>query len=198
MKLCVQFSYKKIARITLLGILITAVWVSSLFLANFVARNEIAQELVGNFGYIGVTIIAIVSGLNILVPVPAAAFVPIFTAAGLWLPFIIAALVIGTTIADLVGYYFGRWSKSFIESHYPRTYTRIKVLDERHHNWILPTVFLYAALLPFPNEAIIIPLALLGFRFRTFLWPLVAGTIINQTALAYGATNIFELLFGLV
>lgn len=193
-----HFSRKKIARFTLLGVLITAVWVGALYLANFVASNDVAQNLVADFGYIGVTVIAVVSGLNILVPIPAAAFVPIFTAAGLWMPLIILALVVGTTVADLIGYYFGKWSKSFVESHYPRTYTKIKVLDERHHNWILPTVFLYAALLPFPNEAIIIPLALLGFHFRAFIWPLVLGTIINQTALAYGSNNIFELLFGLM
>ena len=193
-----RFSSQKITRITLLSILITSIWVCSLYLANFVANNDLAQELVAQFGYLGVVAIAVVSGLNILVPVPAAAFVPIFTAAGLWMPLIIAALVLGTTIADAIGYYFGRWSKSFVEAHYPHTYTRIKVLDERHHNWILPVTFLYAALLPFPNEAIIIPLALLGFRFRTFIWPLVLGTIINQTALAYGANNIFELMFGLI
>ena len=197
MKVCLEFNPRKVARFALLGTLITAVWVAALFLADYVANSAMAQNLVSQFGYLGILVIAMVSGLNLLVPVPAAAFVPIFTAAGFALPLIIAVLVIGTTIADMIGYFIGRWSKDFVEEHYPRTFSRMKVLDERHHNWVLPVVFLYAALLPFPNEAIIIPLALIGFRFQAFLIPLILGNIINQTALALGATNIFSLLFGL-
>lgn len=197
MRVCIDFEIKKVARFTLLGVLITAIWIAALFLAEYVAQNGLAQNLVNQFGYAGIVVVAIISGLNILVPVPAAAFVPIFTAAGLYLPFIIIALVIGTTIADAVGYYFGRWSREFVEDHYPRTFLHIKSLHARRQSWVLPTVFLYAALMPFPNEAIIIPLALLGFHFRSFIIPLVLGTIVNQTALALGAANIFTLTFGL-
>ena len=196
MRICLDFEPKKIARFTLLGLLITAVWVAALFLADYVATNDMAQNLTQQFGYVGILVVAIVSGLNVLVPVPAAAFVPVFTAAGFTIWLIIAVLVIGTTIADLIGYWLGRWSKEFVEDHYPKTFRRMKVLDERNHNLVLPIVFVYAALLPFPNEAIIIPLALIGFKFRTFLIPLVLGNIVNQTALAFGASNIFSLLFG--
>ena len=197
MKICLDFEPKKIARFTLLGILITAVWIAALFLAEYVATNEMAQNLTQQFGYVGILVVAIVSGLNVLVPVPAAVFVPVFTAAGLNIWLIIGVLVIGTTIADFIGYYIGRWSKEFVEEHYPKTFKRMKVLDERNHNLVLPIVFVYAALLPFPNEAIIIPLALIGFKFRAFLVPLIIGNIVYQTALAFGATNIFTLIFGL-
>ncbi len=196
MRICLDFEPKKIARFALLGILITAVWIAALFLAEYVATNDMARNLVSQFGYIGVLVVAIVSGLNVLVPVPAAAFVPVFAAAGLHIWLIIGVLVIGTTIADLIGYYVGRWSKEFVQEHYPKTFRKMKILDDSHHNWVLPLVFVYAALLPFPNEAIIIPLALIGFRFRTFLIPLILGNIVYQTALAFGATNIFTLLFG--
>lgn len=198
MKVCLEFNLKKVLRFALLGILITALWVAALFMANYVATNAMAQNLAHQFGYLGILVIAIVAGLNVLVPVPAAAFVPIFTAADLNIWLIIAVLVIGTTIADLLGYFVGRWSKEFVEEHYPKTFKRMKILDERNHNLVLPMVFIYAALLPFPNEAIIIPLALIGFKWRTFLAPLILGNIVNQTALAFGATNIFILLFGLV
>lgn len=192
-----DYSTRKILRFTILSLLITGIWVASLFLADYVANNDMAQNLVGQFGYLGILIIAIVSGINVLLPVPAAAFVPVFIAAGLWLPLVIIALVVGTTIADLIGFFIGRWSKDFVEEHYPRSYKRIQVLDERHHSLVLPMVFLYAAFIPFPNEAILIPIALIGFRFQTLLIPLVLGNLVNQTALAFGATNIFTLVFGL-
>ena len=182
-------------RFAFLAVVITAVWISALYLADYVANNSMAQNLVGQFGYLGILVIAIISGVNILVPVPAASFVPIFTAAGLWLPIIILMLVVGTTIADLIGYLIGQWSREFAQEHYPRTYKKVVSLNENHHRLLIPFVFVYAALVPFPNEAILIPLALIGIRFHAILIPLILGNIINQTALAYGATNIFALVF---
>ncbi len=185
----------KLIKLFTLGILIITIWVAALFLAEYVSNNDMAQNLVGQFGYFGILALAVIAGVNVLIPVPAATFVPVFTAAGLWLPLIIVFLVIGTVIADYLGYFVGHWSREFAEEHYPKTYTRIMALNEGHHNLLLPFVFLYAALIPFPNEAIIIPLALIGIRFRTILIPLILGNAINQTALAYGASNIFALFF---
>lgn len=190
-----QMSYKKVVRFGFLALLITGIWVSALYLADFVANNAMAQNLVGQFGYLGILFIAMIAGVNVLVPVPAASFVPIFTAAGLWLPVIILMLVVGTTIADLIGYLIGRWSKTFAEEHYPQTYRHVLTLNDNHHGLLLPFVFAYAAFVPFPNEAVLIPLALIGVRFQAILLPLILGNIINQTALALGATNIFSLIF---
>lgn len=180
-----------------MGLLIAfaLVLVASLYLANFVANNDLAQNIVGQFGYLGILVIAIIAGVNVLLPIPAATFVPVFVAAGLWMPLIILALVVGTTIADYVGYFVGRWSREFAAATYPKTYARVLSLNERHHNLILPAVFFYAAAIPFPNEAIIIPLALVGLKFRTILIPLILGNLVNQTTLALGVSNIFELVF---
>lgn len=193
-KICVA-SPTKLVRFALVAGILTLVWVASLYLAEFVATNGMAQNLVADFGYLGILTIAVISGVNVLLPVPAATFVPIFTAAGLSLPVVILMLVIGTTIADYIGYFLGRWSRDFAIAHYPNTYRRVLSINEHHHSLIIPFVFVYAALIPFPNEAIIIPLALVGMRFKTLLLPLVLGNIINQTALALGASNIFQLLF---
>ena len=186
---------RKSFRLFVFGLIIIGIWVAALYLANYIANNDTARNLVGQFGYLGIFVVSIVAGLNVFVPIPAATFVPVFTAAGLWIPLIIIVLALGTTIADMIGYFIGRLSKEFAEENYPRTYSRLLFLSEEHHNLILPLLFLYAAFVPFPNEAIIIPLALIGFKFRKFLIPLILGNLINQTALAYGAVNIFALIF---
>lgn len=182
-------------RFSLIAGAVLVILVASLYLANFVANNTMAQDMVGQFGYLGVLLLAVVSGINILLPVPAATFTPVFLAAGLWLPFIILALVIGTTIADFIGYFVGHWSREFAEDHYPKTFSRIVSLNENHRRWLLPFVFLYAAVIPFPNEAMLIPLAVIGIRLKSLLIPLILGNIVNQSALALGATNIFMLIF---
>lgn len=183
--------------ITLFGLsaIFVLVVVGAFVLADYVTKSEIAQQIVSQFGYLGVIALAIIAGLNVLVPVPAATFTPVFLAAGLWLPFIILTLTLGTLIADLIGYWFGSWSREYVDAHYPRTMTFLQGLNERHARYVLPTVFLYSAIVPLPNETIVIPLALLGFRFEQLLPALFLGNIVNQTFLAYGIANIFTYLF---
>ena len=190
-----RLSNTKVTKLILIVATITIVWVLSLYLANYVSDNEMAQNMVGQFGYLGILVLAIIAGVNVLLPVPAATFVPVFVAAGMWMPLIIITLVIGTVIADYAGYFIGHWSRKFAKDHYPKTYRKVLSLNARHHNLILPFVFFYAALVPFPNEAFIIPLALIGIKFRFILLPLILGNLINQTMLALGTANIFELLF---
>ena len=195
MRMHMSIHTRKLLHFLVLGLVVINLWIVVFYATDYIANNDMARDLVGQFGYLGVLVISIIAGLNIFVPIPAATFVPVFTAAGLLFPFIIIALVIGTTIADIIGYFIGRWSKKLTEEHYPRTYSRMLFLNAEHNNLILPLVFIYAAFIPFPNEAIIIPLALVGFRFHSLFIPLVLGTIVNQTALAYGVVNIFALIF---
>lgn len=178
----------------ILGIVALAL-TASFFFADYVASNDAASELVERFGYAGILAISIVSGLNLFIPVPAATFVPVFTAAGFSMPGIITTLVIGTLIADWIGYLIGVAGRHATEHHYPELQRRLRRFAKRHHRLILPGVFLYAAFSPFPNEILLAPLALIGTRFRALFIPLLLGTIAYQALYAYGAQGIFELLF---
>lgn len=187
---------KNITRVLVIVFLCAAIVFSTVETATFVSSNNGAQALVSKFGYIGILVISILAGVNIFVPVPAATFTPIFIAAGLSMPHIILLLIVGTTIADIAGYTVGRLSKDFASERYPKTYNRIFYMRQQHHKLLLPLVFAYAAFIPFPNEAFLIPLALVGVRLRTFIIPLVLGTAINQILLVYGIQNIFSIFSG--
>lgn len=169
--------------------------VGALFLAQFVSTNVTAQNLIADAGYLGIVIIAIIAGLNAIVPIPAATFTPLFTVAGLSLPLIIASLVIGTVIADTIGFSFGRWSRTSVAEHYPKTHDFFTSLVKTRQWLILPMVTLYASFVPFPNEAILIPLAIAGVSFYTILPALIIGNIIHQTTLALGFSSLFSWLF---
>jgi membrane protein YqaA with SNARE-associated domain len=167
----------------------------SFFLAAYVRDSSVAQALVSQFGYIGVLMLAVVAGLNAFIPIPAATFTAVFTAAGLQLPIIVLMLVLGTLIADFTGYIFGRWGRELVTKKYPKTYRMITTITVTHRRWLPLFITGYAAFIPLPNETIVIPLAISGIRFETMLIPLLIGNAINQTALAYGIHNIFSWLF---
>lgn len=163
----------------------------ALLLAEAVQNSPELQESIAGLDYFGVTLLAIVAGLNVFIPLPAGTFAPIFVEAGLWMPFIIVALTLGTIIADYIGYVFGRWGRVGISEKYPKLMAYYENLITRHHFWLLPAVFIYASFSPLPNDAIILPLAILGMRFRTILIPLTLGNLLYHTMFSYGAQNLF-------
>lgn len=167
----------------------------TIFASYLLSKNVATQEMMANLGYAGVLFTAIIAGLNAIVPIPAATFTPVFTAAGLDIPLIIISLTIGTVVADFVGHLFGKISREAINDKYPKNFAFFTKLQTDHSRLIFPAVLLYAALIPFPNEAIIIPLALSGVRFSILLIPLLLGNFINQTLLVYGFGSIFGFLF---
>lgn len=186
---------KRTTQLFLIVLCITVVFVAAMFAASYVQENDAVRALVNQFGYLGILIISIIAGINIIVPIPAAAFVPIFTAAGYSLVVIIAIIVIGTVIADSLAFLLGALGRESTKKQYPEMYQKLKRINEKHHHLVLPVVFLYAIFAPIPNEALMVPLALLGFSYYKLIIPFTLGTIVLQTALALGANSVFELLF---
>lgn len=186
---------RRTVRLVLLGVLLFGLFLGALFLAQYVEHNAAAQALVSQFGYAGIVFLALVAGLNVILPIPAASFTPVFLAADLSMPLIILSLVVGTIIADFIGYLIGRFGHTFVSTHYPKTQQKLRTIREQHRRWLLPFVGFYAAFVPFPNEAMLIPLAVSGVRFSALLIPLLIGNAINQTILAYGINNFFTAFF---
>jgi|GEM_PF-1732805 len=186
-----HFNAKKIFELTILLTIVTIIIITSFQLAHFVETHEEAKAIIVQLGYLGVFIVSLISGLNVFFPIPPATFVPIFTAADLLIPFIIVALVLGTLTADIIGYIIGLWSKNFLESHYPRLDSFFTSLNVHHHKWLLPFIFLYSGLAPIPNEALLIPLAVMGIKLRFFIIPLILGTTLYHTLTVFGIQNLF-------
>lgn len=186
---------KKIGEGVLLLLVLGMVLVSTLFLADYVSSSPAALAFISQFGYLGAVLLSAILGLNVILPLPAASFVPLFTEAGLWLPGIILALTTGTLIADYLGFAFGKWSRVTVAKKYPKPMKRFEDLYNKHHARVPYVTFLYAAFMPLPNEAIILPLAVLGAPFRLLIIPLILGNLVSQTIFSYGIQNVFLWLF---
>ena len=183
-------------RLAILTVVAVVMLVGVVWLAQFVTQNDNAQALVQEFGYFGVIIISFVAGLNAIVPIPAGTFVPVFTAAGLQLSLIIVMLVLGTVLADMAAWYVGVLSRKITLHNYPKVARFISWVQEQNIWLIMLFVFVYSSIAPIPNEVILVPLALVGIKLRYLIGPLIIGTIIYQTAFAFGAQSIFEWWFG--
>ena len=164
------------------------------YLADLVRTDDSARALVESYGYLGILVTAIVGGLNFIVPVPAAAFTPVFLEAGYAWFTIILLLVIGTFMADTIGYLFGRAGRR-MTGEKSKWIHKIEELTKQKPKLVVPIVFLYSSFVPLPNELILMPLGLAGFRFLTLILPLIFGNIVHQSLIAFGFSSVFNLLF---
>ncbi len=173
-------------------ILIFFAFIGSFLIADYVQTNELAQDLLMRYGPLGAMIVAFIAGLNLIVPVPAATFVPIFTAAGLSVVTIIILFIIGTTLADLLAYVLGRMGKNFLRDRYPEAHSKVEDIYKNKVRFLPYFVFFWASFVPLPNEAILIPLGLLGVKMRAFIIPLLLGTTLYISLFTLGTSTVFE------
>lgn len=184
-------SYRYLALGVLLLIFVGAIfWGTAL-----IEEQEAAQEIISRFGIFGIFFLAFLSGFNILVPLHVAALTPLFLTAGFSMPVIITTYVAGTITADLIGYALGLLGKATAETRYPEIHAKVTHFVQYRRKWIIPGLFLYAAFAPTPNEAVLIPLGLVGFEFKKFIIPLILGSTLNHTIFAFGFVQVFELIF---
>ena len=136
-----------------------------------------------------------VAGLNFIIPIPAATFSALYSAAGLATTGIILALAVGTLIADMIGFWVGTKLRLLLSDSYPTITKYAKRVAAGSSWYIFIFVLLYAALVPFPNEAILIPLAISGIKFRYLVAPLLIGNILHQTILIVGVDVLTQFFF---
>lgn len=179
----------------LLGVLALAFVGLVFWWTQLVSQDAALRSLIEQFGVLGIFLLALLSGFNVLVPVHVATFTPLLITAGFSLPVIITTYVLGTTAADLIGYFLGRLGKTSVETRYQSAHIKVANFIRYRRAWVMPGVFLYSAFAPLPNEVLLIPLGLIGFELRKFIIPLILGTILHHTIFALGSVHIFELIF---
>jgi len=166
--------------LALIAIVVFAFWLS-----RALSGSDIVKNAVNDFGYLGVFVVALVSGFNVIVPIPAIVFLPLFTASGLSFWFIIVVVTIGMTIGDSIGYFLGDAGRSVVrfDGGKNKILSHIEKFKKRHRFGPFIFLFFYAAFAPIPNEAIIIPMSFAGYRFvHVFPIVLLGNFLFNITA----------------
>ncbi len=166
--------------------LVVAVIVGGIFFGRVALHNDIVRGLVLRYGYAGVFVVALISGFNLLVPVPAFAFVPLFIAAGLDFAAVLGFIVAGVTVADMAGFFLGRAGRGFDAVLHAKAVRRLEKFRARHRAAPLVVLALYAAFAPLPNQVVMVPLGLMGYAAYEVFLPLLAGNFIFNALAASG------------
>lgn len=174
----------------LILVTVGAVWV-----ASTLPEYEAVTVLVGKWGYIGLFLISIISGFNLISPIPAVSFVPVVVVAGLSFWPAIAIVTIGMTIGDAIGVFLGQTGRGVFDE-----WIRLEWLERiqaKLSSWKLkPTAaaFLYAAFVPLPNELLLIPLAFIYKRGVALVAATFLGNIVFNTVIAGALLGIVSLV----
>ncbi len=152
------------------------------------------EAFVSVYGYPAMFIVALISGFNVLIPIPAVAFVPLMTAAGLSLWITLFIIVVGMSLGDTIGYLLGRYGRKAIEGRtLPFFFLHCDSFIKRHPKALFLFVFFYGALVPAPNEIIVVPLAVLECRWTKVLLPLFLGNAVFTIIATFGVISLFSL-----
>lgn len=178
---------KHIIRFILVGcVVVLAIWLNTQFASESALLNYIRS-----FGYVGLLLVSVVSGFNVLVPIPIITFFPTLMAAGFDSTLTVVIVALGMTMGDALGYLLGSTAQesTFAE----RIAEKTKALKEKHPLVLPFWIFVYGAVVPLPNELIVIPLAALRVPFYVIFIPIAMGNILFNTLVATGVMSIVHI-----
>lgn len=165
--------------------------IAIIFWANQVAvENHRILEAIHRFGYVGLFVVAAISGFNLVVPIPAISLFPLLIEAGLQPIPSVLVIATGMTVGDMVGYLLGRAGRKLVEK--PQWIGRIERAQDRHRLAPYVLLFFWAAFAPLPNEIIVIPMALIGCRWIGVLGAALGGNLIFNSLAAAGFQGFFD------
>jgi membrane protein YqaA with SNARE-associated domain len=162
-----------------------------MWLGRIAMQNDVIREMVVRYGYGGIFVIALISGFNIVVPVPAVAFVPLFVASGMDFAATVGVIVVGVTVADLVAYLLGRAGRELDVMKHGKMVKRLAAWRAKHYWTPIWVMGFYAAFAPLPNELIAIPLGLMNYPLRHVVPPLLLGNLVFNLLASYGMRAVF-------
>lgn len=169
-----------------------AVIVLGFWAGSAVVDNDVVRLIVSRFGYVGVFIVAIISGFNLLVPVPAVAFVPLFLASGLELTTTIAVIAVGVTCADSIAFLIGRAGRGHLDVESSQVVRKLEKVKKKHYWAPILLMFLYACVAPLPNEVMAMPLGFMRYRLVHVFPALLAGNIVFNAFTASGVAMLWR------
>ena len=172
-----------------IAVLIAAVtWVNL-----YAAEHDLVREAAVRLGYPGILLAAVVSGFNLVIPVPIIGFFPFFVEIGFHRILTVIVIAAGMTLGDLLGYLIGHAARDVMAPRRHGLIARLERLRERRPYLPFAVMFVYAALAPIPNEILVIPLAFLRYPLGAIFSAVLLGNIIFNSLAAVGVIHVFEL-----
>ncbi len=146
-------------------------------------------NLVASYGYAGAFLISIFGNFTVFFPVP---FVLTIYAFGATLNPLILGLVcgVGSTIGEFSAYLIGRGGRSVINDRYGERLETAKLLVQEYG---MAVIFVFAVL-PLPDDLILIPLGMLRYSLKKAMVAMLLGKTIMCVAVAYAGRYSYTLI----
>lgn len=151
------------------------VWSSVIY---YISPEEIVEFLGIKNGYIVAFVVSLVGGLSTLINFPYQLIIFTLGAGGLNPIFLGIIAGSGVMVGDSISYFIGFRGRSVLPD-------KLLVLFKKLYHWCLKcppwlvpvALYLYGALIPFPNDLIVIPLGLARYSYWALIIPLGLGNI---------------------
>jgi membrane protein DedA with SNARE-associated domain len=145
------------------------------------------NNLVLDYGYIGIFLVSILGNVSIVIPVP---FVLVIYAFGSILNPILLGIAggIGSTIGEFTSYLIGRGGRVILNEKQRARLDRIEKLVEKHG---LLLIFL-VGLTPLPDDLLLIPLGMMKYDWRKILVGMFFGKTLMCIVVAYAGVYSYD------
>ncbi len=174
--------------------LIVAIFAFAFWLSEAASDNTYVQGIISRYGYFGIFVTAVISGFNLVVPIPAVSFIPALVESGLnyWASILILAF--GMTVADIVAYVLGRAGRGMLSGAVnQKMIKRLDKLKGRHPLISLGAIFAFASVVPFPNEVIVVPLGFLRYKMTYLMIAIFLGNLVFNLIYSKGLIELFRI-----
>lgn len=150
------------------------------------ADQQAVQSIVNRLGYVGIFVVSFISGFNIVIPVPVISFWPVFVESGMALWAVVVIITVGMTTGDSVGFLVGRAGRNVDTAIVQKRINQINTWSRRYRVGPLTGLFLYASFAPAPNELVVVPMAFMGYSYKTMFPLLLLGNGVFNTLIVVG------------
>ncbi len=185
---------KKSTKIIALLAFISVFLVFVVWLERLVVQSDFFQQMIFSYGYFGIFLASIISGFNVVFPIPMVTFVPIFLASGLSFIPVLVTISLGMTLGDFLGFGLGVLGSKISLSNAERIKNRLLWLRDRYRIGPLVGLFCFVAFTPIPNEVLVVPMGFLGYRLRVIAPILVFGNLVFNSIAYFGFLNVLEIV----
>lgn len=181
----------KHAKVIIQAIGLALIILVALYINSLNIQDISIPEHAKRFGYVGLLVVSMISGFNIIIPIPVIAFLPALVSIGFHHWVTVGIISLGMTLGDCIGFFIGKLSRDAIDvSKKNKWYSYITVIKKKYPRVPLIILFFYAAVAPAPNELLVIPMAFLGYRFPHMVLLLLAGNLAFNILVSFGVTII--------
>jgi membrane protein YqaA with SNARE-associated domain len=178
-------------------LIVLAVFLAWSLLLYTISPEEIVDKIGLNNSYLILFIMAFLGGTSIFLPFPYYLFTISFGAAGLNPLFLGISAGLGTLIGDTTSYYIAYHARVVVPRKYYSVFQKILDWTTKKNPAIFSLfVFLYASIIPLPDDLITVPSGITKYPFWRLAIPLGLGKITFNILLALSGFYGWSFFFG--